>query len=70
MDVGTQWGWWRRKILTGPIYPPTLHWGGGNGRFFTFRGKCHFCCLIHGILLKSLIMKIGQNNKNCENFFG
>ena len=24
MDVGTQWGWWRRKILTGPIYPPTL----------------------------------------------
>ena len=32
MDVGTQWGWWRRKILTGPIYPPTLFIGVERNR--------------------------------------
>ena len=44
MDVGTQWGWWRRKILTGPIYPPTLSKGSSvlNTQFS--------CCAVSRLL--------------------
>ena len=45
-----------------------IGWGpvrGGNWEYSTrFKGKCHFHCLIHWVLLKSPLVKIGKKSKN------
>ena len=38
---------------------------GGNWEYSTrFKGKCHFHCLIHRVLLKPPLVKIGKKSKN------